>query len=504
MSGTRSRRRRERGGLQSPVRLPLERKIPLYELLPDETVEMVHDASMRILEEVGIEFRYDPALTIWKDAGADVDGTRVRITRELLMSLIAKAPSQFTMHARNPAQSVEIGGKHLALSPNSGSPFFLDRETGRRYATRADNIECIKLSHQLSTINIAGGFHCEPTDVDIPHRHLAYYADSMRYTDKISIGSCQGADQAQDTLDIAKIVHGSDFVENNAVITGFMNGNSPLVWDESMLSAAILYARAGQPVYYSPFALAGANTPASTLGGIAQLNAEALAGCAFAQAINPGSPTIYGMFLMIVDMRTGSPMTGTPDLAHMLLMAGQLARFYGLPVRSVGMHTGSKKLDAQAGYEANMNMHASILGGINLITHCGGWMEHGLTVNLAKYATDSDIAAGWIRYAQGPRVDDFADAMDAVREVGPQGHYLGAAHTVANYTSAFHMPDVMDQTSFEQWDEAGSKDTETLGFERVDALLAEYERPPIDEAVEEELLDFVARRMDEIPRESFA
>ncbi len=499
---SRTGRRRAHDRVDARAPLSLDRNIPLYELLPQETVEMVHDASMGILEEVGIEFRYDEAISIWSDAGADIDGTRVRIPRELLMKLIASAPTQFTLHARNPAQSVQIGGRHLAMSPNSGSPFFLDREVGRRYATRADNIECIKLSHQLPTINIGGGFHCEPTDVDIPHRHLAYYADSMRYTDKISIGSCQGAAQAQDTLDMAKIVHGAEFVDNNAVITGFMNGNSPLVWDESMLSAAILYARAGQPVYYSPFALAGANTPASSLGGIAQLNAEALAGCAFTQAINPGSPTIYGMFLMIVDMRTGSPMTGTPDLAHLLLMAGQLARFYELPVRSVGMHTGSKRLDAQAGYEANMNMHAAILGGINLITHCGGWMEHGLTVNLAKYATDSDIAAGWIRYAQGVRTDDFSDAMDAVREVGPQGHYLGAAHTVANYTSAFHMPAVMDQTSFEQWEEAGSKDTETLGFERVDALLAEYERPAMDDTVEEELLDYVARRMTEIPKDA--
>ncbi len=498
---SRVRRRRDRSADSATVPISLERKIPLYELLPRETVEMVHDGSMRILEEVGIEFRYGPALDVWREAGAEVDDSRVRIGRELLMDLISRAPSQFTLHARNSAQSVEIGGRNLAMSPVSGAPFFLDRDGSRRYATRGDNITCIKLSHQLATINIAGGFHCEATDVDIPHRHLAYYADSMRFTDKISIGSCQGAEQAEDTLAMARIVHGSESVANNAVITGFMNGNSPLVWDESMLGAAMVYARAGQPVYYSPFALAGANTPASTVGGIAQLNAEALAGCAFTQAINPGSPTIYGMFLMIVDMRTGSPMTGTPDLAHMLLMAGQLARFYGLPVRSVGMHTGSKKLDAQAGYEANMNMHASILGGINLITHCGGWMEHGLTANLAKYVTDSDIAAGWIRYAQGPRLDDFADAMAAVREVGPQGHYLGAAHTVANYTMAFHMPEVMDQTSFEQWEEAGSKDTERIGFERVDALLGEYEKPPIDTAVEEELLDYVSRRMTEIPKD---
>ena len=259
----RARRRRERGAVSVTAALSLERNIPLYELLPQETLEMVHDASMTILEEVGIEFRYAPALKVWADAGADVDDTRVRIRRELLMSLIEQAPSQFTMHARNPEQSVEIGGKNIATSPNSGSPFFLDRDGTRRYATRADNIECIKASHQLPTIHIAGGFHCEATDVDIAHRHLAYYVDSMRYTDKVSIGSCQGADQATDTLEMAKIVHGSDFVENNAVITGFMNGNSPLVWDESMLSAAMVYAEAGQPVYYSPFALAGANTPAS-------------------------------------------------------------------------------------------------------------------------------------------------------------------------------------------------------------------------------------------------
>lgn len=478
-----------------------ERRIPLYELLPHETVEMIHDASMRILEEVGIEFRYGPAIDIWRQVGADITGTRVRIPRDLLMGLIAHAPSQFTLHARNPTESVQIGGKHLAMSPNSGSPFFLDRDGTRRYATRADNLECIRLSHQLPTINIAGGFHCEATDVAIPHRHLAYYADSMRYSDKASIGSCQGADQAEDTLAMARIVHGDEFVANNAVITGFMNGNSPLVWDESMLGAAIVYARAGQPIHYSPFALAGANTPASTVGGIAQLNAEALAGCAFAQAINPGSPTIYGMFLMIVDMRSGAPMTGTPDLAHMLLMAGQLARFYDLPIRSVGMHTGSKKLDAQAGYEANMNMHAAVHGGINLITHCGGWMEHGLTVNLAKYCTDADIAAGWLRYAQGPRLDDFDDAMVAVREVGPAGHYFGAAHTIAHYTDAFHRPEVMDQTSFEQWNEAGATDTEQLGWERAEALLASYEKPPIDDSVETQLLDFVARRMTEIPEE---
>ncbi|MGI9604702.1 MAG: trimethylamine methyltransferase family protein, partial [Acidimicrobiales bacterium] len=195
----RSRRRRERAGVQIAKVLPLERKIPLYELLPQETVEMVHDASMRILEEVGIEFRYEPALELWRTAGADVEATRVRMDRELLMDLIGRAPSQFTLHARNPTQSVQIGGRHLALSPNSGSPFFLDRNGSRRYATRADNVECVKLSHQLSTINVAGGFHCEPTDVDIPHRHLAYYSDSMRYTDKVSIGSCQGADQAKDT-----------------------------------------------------------------------------------------------------------------------------------------------------------------------------------------------------------------------------------------------------------------------------------------------------------------
>lgn len=491
------RRRRD----SEPARpLSFERQIPLYELLPQETVEMVHDASMDILEDVGIEFRYEPALDVWREAGAAVEDSRVRIDRELLLHLIDQAPSQFTMHARNPQHSFEMGGKHMAMMPTGGSPFIIDRDGTRRYSMREDNIDCIKVSHQLDAMTFGGGTHCEAADVDIAHRHLAYYADSMRYTDKISVASCLGEMEALDSLEMARIIHGQDFVDNNAVLTAFLNGNSPLVWDETMLAAAMVYARAGQPAHYSPFALAGANTPASTLGGIAQLNAEALAGCAFSQAVNLGAPTIYGMFLLIVDMRSGAPLSGTPDQAHMLLMAGQMARHYSLPVRSVGMHTGSKKLDAQAGYESNVSMHAAILGGINFITHAAGWMEHGLSVSLAKYVTDADMVEGWLRYAQGPRVDDFGAAMEAIRDVGPQGHFLGAQHTIDNYTSAFHIPSIMDHQSVEQWEIAGSKDTNELGFDRVDELLASYEKPPIDDAVEAELLEFVERRMREIPR----
>jgi len=483
----------------------MERGIPYLDAILPEQVDIVHDRTMTLLETTGIEFRDDDSIEMWRRAGAGggvaIDGHRLRIDREFLMECIATAPAEYTMIARDPERTVTLGGRKSIFTPAYGAPFVRDLDGTRRNATLDDFDNFAKIAQMTPAMQMSGGVLCEPMDIAVPHRHLHMTYSLLKHSTKPFMGAVTSRERAEDSLEMARLLFGEEFVDQHTVMTCLANGNSPLVWDESMLGAAIVYARAGQPVYYSPFALAGANTPASTVGGIAQLNAEALAGCAFAQAINPGSPTIYGMFLMIVDMRSGAPMTGTPDLAHMLLMAGQLARFYNLPVRSVGMHTGSKALDAQAGYEANMNMHAAVHGGINLITHCGGWMEHGLTVNLAKYCTDADIAAGWLRYAQGPRVDDFDDAMQAVREVGPAGHYLGAAHTVAHYTDAFHMPNVMDQTSFEQWEEAGAKNTEQLGWEQADALLASYEKPPIDDSVEAELLDFVARRMTEIPED---
>lgn len=477
----------------------LVRRTPVYEVLTEEGVELIHDESMKILEQVGIEFRDCEALEYWHDAGADVKGERVYIDRALLMKLIEGIPSQFTLHARNSEHSVEIGGPHSIMGPVSGSPFIRGLDNVRRYSTREDNLDCIKLSQSLPALHIAGNFHCEATDIAVPRRHLHYVSDSLRYSDKVLIGPCTSGERALDTINMMKIIMGNEFVDNNAMITGYLNGNSPLVWDHSMLDAAKVYARHHQPVFMSPFALAGANTPASTVGAIAQLNAEALAGCAFMQLVRLGTPVIYGMFLLIVDMRSGAPMTGTPDVCHLLYMAGQMARFYGLPLRSVGMHTSSKLLDAQAGYESNMVMHAALLAGVNLITHCAGWLEAGLTCSLAKYVTDAEMGEMFYAYAKGVDFDDFDDAMAAVREVGPGGHYLGAQHTIEHYKHAFFMPQIMDHKSFEQWTDEGAQDTWQRANDKARVLLESYQKPALDEAVEEALLDYVQRRDQELP-----
>ena len=477
----------------------LVREISAYEILNQEGVERIHDASMSILEEVGIEFRDEEALAYWKDAGADVRGELVHIDRALMMDLVSAIPSEFTLHARNPERSVRVGGRHTIIIPNSGSPFFEGLDGERRYATREDNLTCVKLAHMLPGIHVGGTIHCEPTDMPVPKRHLALVGDGLIYSDKAMVGDCVSEVRAEDTIKMMKIVMGDDFVDNNAVVTGFLNGNSPLVWDSTMLGAAKVYARHGQPVFMSPFALAGANTPASTLGTIAQLNAEALAGCAFMQLVNRGAPVVYGMFLAIVDMRTGAPLTGTPDICHLIYMAGQLSRYYGIPLRTIGMHTGSKVLDAQAGYESNMVMHAAILGGVNIITQAAGWLEHGLTCNLAKYVSDGEYCEMFHRYAKGVSFDDFEDAMAAVREVGPAGHFLGTKHTLEHYQQAFFLPKIMDHNNIDDWLDRGAKDTKQRATERAGELLASYERPEMEIAVQEELLEFIARRMTELP-----
>ena len=290
-----------------------------------------------------------------------------------------------------------------------------------------------------------------------------------------------------------------DFVKDNTVLTSVVNCNSPLVWDATMLDALKVYAAHNQPCLLSPFALCGASTAASTVGAVAQVNAEALAGLAFTQLVRPGSPQVYGQFMVTVDMKSGAPMGGTPEAAHMMMLMGQLARKYKLPWRTSGFHVGSKLPDAQAGYEANMLMHAAILSGANYIWHVAGWLEAGLCAGYSKFVTDAEQLASWYKYGQGLSFSDFQDAMQAVREVGPAGHFLGTQHTLEHFESAFFMPSLMDFSSFEQWSAEGSKDYDQRVREKARAMLAQYEEPKLDEAVDEALRDFIARRERELP-----
>ena len=492
--GGRGARRAERLGTELRTLPGLHYRMPVYEVLNEEGVELIHDASCRILEEIGIEFRDAEALAIWRDQGADVEGERVHIPRALLLELVGRAPARFTLHARNPERSVAIGGRDAAFSPNYGSPFVRMGDDERRYGTLADLHALHKLAHLAPALHNVGSVICEPTDSPVSHRHLHITASAIRHSDKSFMGPVTAPERAADAVAMARLVFGEAFVDANAVMVSLANANTPLVWDETMLGAVKVYARAGQAMILAPFTLAGANTPASAVATVAQLNAEALAGMAFAQAVRPGAPVIYGNFLATVSMKSGAPMAGTSETALMNFMIGQLARRYGVPWRSSGLLTGSKICDAQAAYESAFNMLPILLAGANYVMHCAGWSEAGLVCNLAKFMLDAEQMEMLHRLAQGPRFEDFDEALKAIREVGPGGHFLGTDHTQAHFKDAFFMSTLGDNNSFEQWQADGGKDAARRGREAAEAALRTYEAPPLDAAIAEALEAFIAER----------
>lgn len=476
----------------------LQRKIPVYEVLNEEGLELIHEASMKILEEVGIDFRDQVALASWREAGAEISGERVRIPRELLMELVANAPSEYTLHARNPERSVAVGHQHSIFVPMHGAPYVRDLDDQRRYSTLADLENFNKLAHMSPALHTTSGNICECIDIPVPWRHLHFVYSGLAHSDKPIMGAVTAEERAEDTVAMAKIVFGEAFIEQHTVMTSVINGNSPLVWDATMLAAMRVYCQHNQAVLVSPFVMAGANTPASTVGAVAQLNAEALAGIAYGQLVRPGAPTVYGHFLATVSMQSGAPMAGTPEISLMNFMIGQLARRYNLPWRSTAAAAGSKLFDAQAGYESATTMLAVLLSGAHFIWHAAGWNEGGLVASFAKFVTDAEQCEMLYKLAQGPDFSDLDEAMAAVREVGPGGHYLGTGHTLQHFQSAFFMPQLLDNSNFEQWQAEGGADTTTRALRKARELLAEYEQPQLDPAVDEALLAFIQRRKSEI------
>lgn len=497
--GGRKARHRIRTAAPQVSRPTLVRDIPVYEVLDRAGVELIHDASMRILEEVGIDFRDDTAPGQWREAGAEVDGERIRIPRELLMSLVEKTPESYTMRGRNPERTVTVGGRNTVFAPTYGSPYVLDFDDKRRYSTLEDLQQFHRLAYMSPALHVTGGIIVEPVDVAVPKRHLHIGLSLLTNSDKPFMGAVTSRERAEDTVEMAKIAYGADVVDSHTVMTSVCNCNSPLVWDQTMLDAVRVYAGNNQAVLLSPFVMAGANTPASTVGALAQLNAEALAGIAYAQLVRPGAPMVYGNYVATVSMRSGAPMAGTPETCMMNYVIGQLARHYKLPWRSSGMINGSKLVDAQAAYESLMTMHSVLLAGCNYVMHSAGWLEAGLTASFAKFALDVEQIEIFCTYAGGLALDDLEECLDAVREVGPGGHYLGTKHTQDNFESAFFIPDLLDNNSFEQWSAEGGLDTNARGLARAREMLDRYEAPELDAAVEEELRAFVARREAELP-----
>ena len=477
----------------------LKRRLPLTEVMDQEQVEKIDVASMGILEDVGVVFRDPIALEDWKKAGADVKGETVHLDRGLVKGLLATIPSDFTFCARNPANNLPFGGHHSIFVPMTGAPYLRDLDDVRRGPTLDDLANFHKLSHMLPAIHSSAHHIVEPMDHPISHRHLRITYSSMKHSDKTFMGMMTSPKNAEDVIDMCRILFGADFLEKNQVVTGNCNGNSPLVWDETMLGAMRAFSRANQPVLCSPFVLGGANTPASVAPTVAQLNAEALSALAYTQVIRKGAPAIYGHYLSTVSMKSGAPMAVMPEISLMNYMIGQMARYYDVPWRSSNTLGGAKTFDAQAGYESATTLMAVLHAGCNFIWHSAGWNEAGMHCSMAKFVVDAEQCAMGYRMAEGVRWDDFDEAIAAVRDVGPGGHYLGHPHTLENFQRAFFMPELFDNNSIEQWQAEGAVEVNERALAYTKELLNDYQEPKLDVAVDEALRDYIARREREIP-----
>jgi trimethylamine---corrinoid protein Co-methyltransferase len=497
--GGRGARRALRSDRTARMLPALTRGLPAVEPMDAEQIARIDAASMAILEEVGVVFRDPVALADWRRAGAKLDGERVYLDRGLVRDLIATIPATIECHARNPANNVGIGGPKSIFVPMTGAPYLRDLEDKRRAPTLDDLAMFHKLAHVSPALHSSAHHIVEPMDCVVAHRHLRITYSSMKWSDKTFMGMTTSPKNAEDVMEMCAILFGADFMEDHAVVTGNCNGNSPLVWDEVMLGAMRAFCRRNQPVLCSPFVLGGANTPASTAPAVAQLNAEALAALAYTQVVHRGCPAIYGHYLSTVSMATGAPMAGTPEISLMNFMIGQMARHYGIPWRTSNTLGGAKTFDAQAGYESATTMMAVLMAGANYIWHSAGWNEAGMHCSVAKFVVDAEQCAMGYRMAEGIRWDDFDDALAAVRDVGPGGHYLGHPHTQANFQRAFFMPKLFDNSSIEQWIAEGSREIIARALAEARAMLAAYEEPKLDEGVDEALRDFIARREREIP-----
>ncbi|MFW6063919.1 MAG: trimethylamine methyltransferase family protein [Chloroflexota bacterium] len=504
-TGRRSRRRERRQKKREASRPTLSQPVNSFapfEVLSEEGLEQIHQASMEILSEIGIDFYDDEALAILKEHGADVQDQTVFFDPALIEEYVSRTPSQFTQLARNPDNNVLIGGKHLCFAPVYGPPFVIDLERGRREATLQDFQNFIKLAYMSPYMHHSGGTVVEPTDLSVETRHLDMVYSHIKYNDKPFMGSVMSAENAADSVRMAEILFGAEEIREQPAVISLINISSPRRLDDRMLGALKTYARARQATIITPFILSGAMAPASVAGTLAQQNAEALAGIAFAQMCEPGAPVVYGSFQTNVDLQSGSPVFGSPESQLALCASAQLARRYNLPFRSGGMFSSSKIADAQAAYESVQVMLPTVLARVNFVLHAAGWLEGGLTAGFEKFVLDCELLGMYHTLLKGIDLSEEGMAMESLRTVEPGGHHLGTPHTVRNFRTAFYRADLFDQDPYEQWVEKGSEDAYQRAHTQYKTLLKQYEPPSLDEAVDEELQDFMARRKAELDNAS--
>lgn len=501
MSRTRARRERVVNPLPALARLPfreLRQPRPPYEWLDPGGLERIHQASLTILEDIGLDFIDDEALDIWERAGARVDraGQHVWLDRGLVLDAIAQAPSSFTLRARNPDHSVYVGENALVFGPCGGMAYAASLDFGRRPGTMHDYENLLRLTQSSHALHLGSWEQVAPQEIPPSTRHLHRVRAAFCLTDKVMLDSAHGRIISADVLEMARLVYGD--LGSEPVTGDAINVNSPLRYDERMLGGLMTYTRAGQATFVTPFILAGAMSPVTMAAALAQQNAEVLAGVALAQLVRPGAPVVYGGFTTNLDLRTGSPSFGTPEGAWALLVGGQLARRYGLPYRGSGALTNAKAADAQAAYESQWTLWPVMLAHTNLIMHAAGWIDGGLTVSFEKFILDLEALAMTYHLLDGFALDDDALAIDSIREVGPGGHHLGTAHTQARYRDAFYESSIADRQGYDGWTAGGSLDAAQRANRVWKDMLAAYEPPPLDPAVGEALDDYVARREREL------
>lgn len=497
-SSRRERRAARAGGVrQPPWRLVANPYGPVG-VLTDEQLEAIHDASLRILHDTGLDFLHPEALTILSDAGARVDEERVRIDPDLIGSALSTAPSEFVLHARNPTHDLHIGGNSVVFGTVASAPNVSDMVGGRRAGNHRDYQDMLRLGQTFNIIHAFCGYPTEPIDLPPNTRHLDALADFIRLTDKVFHAYSLGRRRILDALEIVRIGRGitREQLAREPSLFTVVNTSSPLRLDGPMIEGLIEMARMNQVVVITPFTLSGAMAPVSLAGALALQNAEALAGITLTQLVNPGSPVMYGGFTSNVDMRSGSPAFGTPEYTRAAMAGGQLARRYRLPYRSSNA-TAANSVDAQAAYEAEMSVWGAVMGGANLVMHGAGWMEGGLVASFEKLVVDVEILQMMAEFLTPLRVDEEELAVEAIAEVGPGGHFFGSRHTLERYESAFYSPLVSDWQNNEAWAAAGAPTTEQRAAQVVRKVLDNFEPPPLDDAIDAELTEFVERRRDE-------
>jgi trimethylamine--corrinoid protein Co-methyltransferase len=472
--------------------------MPRYEILSEEAMATLDGGWRRIVAEIGVEFGSERALELFRQAGQKVEDQCVRFDPDFVLEQVAKAPRSFDVQARNPAHSVHIGDDAMVFGSVYGPPFVREGDV-RRDATLADFHSFAKLAQSFTAIDSAGGVVCEPEDAPLDSRHLDMTYALQTLTDKIYMGNVVSGVNARDTLAMTEILFGGRAaIEATPATISLINCNSPLRWDERMLESQFEYSAANQPVVLTPFLLMGAMSPVSIPATLAQQMAEALTGIALSQLIRPGTPVIFGSFLSNIDMQSGSPCFGTPESAIGLLCTGQIARRFGLPVRSGGGLTSSQTPDAQAGYESLMTMLPTFLAGINWVMHSAGWLEGGLVASYEKYVLDVQVLEMLQQEFTPLEIDEASLAFDAHDEVRHGGHFLGAAHTMERFRTCFYRPFVNSSDNYDRWMRNGAKDAAGRAAEVARKRLDEYEPPPLDEAIREELEAYVTRRRREL------